>query len=76
MPMLSITSPEERARTLAMLESCQAEEQIARHFHISRSSVTRLIRCARVNGTFADRPSSGRPCITTIRQDNHLLQGD
>ena len=71
MPRLS---PEERTRTLAMLECGQTEEQIARRFHVSCSTVTRLIRRVRVTETVADRPCSGRPRITTVRQDNYVLQ--
>ena len=69
MPRLT---PEERARGLAMLECGRTEKQTARRFHVSRSTLTRLIRRVGVTGTFADRSCSVIPSITTVRQDNYI----
>ena len=65
---------EERARVLAMLECGRTQEQVARRFNVSRSTIRRLVRCVRVTGTYADRPRSGRPRVTSVRQDNFIRQ--
>ena len=65
---------EERARVLAMLECGRTQEQVARRFNVSRSTIRRLVRRVRVTGTFADRPRSGRPRVTSVRQDNFIRQ--
>ena len=59
---------EERARVLAMLECWRTQEQVARRFNIPRWTIRRLVRRVRVTGTFADRPRSGRPRVTSVRQ--------
>jgi transposase len=40
--------------------------------NVSRSTIWRLVRRVRVTGTFADRPRSGRPRVTSVRQDNFI----
>ena len=65
---------EERAQAFAMLESGRTQEQVARRFNVSRSTILRLIRRARDAGTFIDRPCSGRPRVTSIQQDNYIRQ--
>ena len=65
---------EERARVLAMLECGQTQEQVARRFNVSRSTIRRLVRRVKVTGTFADRPRSGRPRVRSVRQDNFKRQ--
>jgi len=65
---------EERAQVLAMLECGRTQEQVARRFNVSRSTIVRLIRRVRDTGTSIDRPRSGRPRVTSIRQDNYIRQ--
>ena len=65
---------EERARVLAMLECGRTQEQVARRFNVSRSTIPRLVRRVRVTETFADRPRSGRPRVASVRQDNLIRQ--
>ena len=38
------------------------------------STIWRLVRRVRVTGTFADQPRSGRPRVTSLRQDNLIHQ--
>ena len=71
MPRLS---SEERAQVLAMLECGRTQEQVSRRFNVSRSTIVRIIRRKRTTGTHADRPRSGRPRVTSIRQDNYIRQ--
>ena len=66
---------EERDLVLAMLECGRSQEQVARRFNVLRSTIWRLVRRVRVMGTFADRlPRSGRPRVTSVRQDNFIRQ--
>ena len=65
---------EERAQVLAMLECGRMQEQVARRYNVSGSTIVHLIRRIRVTGTFADRPRSGRPLVTSVRQDNYVCQ--
>ena len=57
-----------------MLECGRTQEQVARRLNVSRSTIRRLVRRVRVTGTFADRPRSGRPRVTSVRQDNFIRQ--
>ena len=57
-----------------MLDCGRTQEQVARRYNVSLSTIVHLIRCIRVTGTFADRPRSGRPLVTSIRQDNYVRQ--
>ena len=54
----------------AMLECGRMHEQVARRFSVSHSTILRLIRRVRATGTTADRPRSGRPCVTLVGQEN------
>ena len=59
---------------LALLEYGRTQEQVARRFNVSRSAIRRLVRHVIVTGPFADRPRSGRPRVTSVRQDNFICQ--
>ena len=65
---------EERARVLAMLECGQMQKQVARCFNVLRLTIRRLVLRVRVTETFADWPRSGRPHVTSARQDNFIRQ--
>ena len=65
---------EERASVLAMLECGQTQEQVSRRFNVSRWMIWCLVRRVRVTGTFADWPRSGRPRVTSVRQDNFICR--
>ena len=45
---------------------------IARNFQVSKSTITRLYQRLRQTGTINDRPISGRPRITTRRQERYM----
>ncbi|VDI22612.1 Hypothetical predicted protein, partial [Mytilus galloprovincialis] len=46
--------------------------QVANHFNVSRITIARLNTRLRDTGTTNDRPRSGRPRKTTLRQDRHI----
>jgi hypothetical protein len=49
-----------------------AQTQIASHFNVSRMTIYRLMIRLRDTGNTPDRPRSGRPRVTTLRQDRHI----
>ena len=65
---------EVRARSLAMLECGRTQDQVARRFNVSRSTIARLVQRVRATGTFADRPRSGAPRVTSVGQENYIRQ--
>lgn len=71
MPRLS---NEDRARALGMLESGRSQDYVARRFNVARSTVVRLVQRVNVTGSLADRPRSGAPRVTSVRQDNFIRQ--
>ena len=50
----------------------QRQQQVARHFDVHVSNIERLARRLRVPGRVADRPRSGRPRVTSQRQDRAI----
>lgn len=64
----------DRASALAMLECGRTQEQVARRFNVSRSTIVRLCRRVRVTGSFQDTHRTGRPRVTSGRQDVYIRQ--
>ena len=50
----------------------QRQQQVARHFGVHVSTKERLVRRLRETGRVADRPRSGRPRVTSQRQDRAI----
>ena len=50
----------------------QRQQQVARHFGVHVSTIERLVRRLRETGRVADRPRSGRPRVTSQRQDRAI----
>ena len=65
---------EDRAPALAMFECGRTKIHVARRFNVARSNIIRLTRRVREARTFADRPRSVAPRVTTVRQDNYIRQ--
>ena len=62
----------EREQAVGMLLAGMAQTQIANHFNVSRMTIYRLMIRLRDTGNTSDRPRSGRPRVTTLRQDRHI----
>ena len=62
----------ERERAIGMLAAGMTQVQVANHFNVSRMTIARLKTRLRDTGTTNDRPRSGRPRETTLRQDRHI----
>ena len=65
-------SNEQRARAVGMLESGVNQAVVAKEFGVHRSTKSRLQSTFRETNTVADRPRAGRPCVTTLRQDQTI----
>lgn len=62
----------QRERAIGMLHVGRSFTDVARHFHVSISTVQRLWTRLRDTGSTNDRPRSGRPRVTTMGQDRHI----
>ena len=62
----------EREQAVGMLLAGMAQTQIANHFNVSRMTIYRLMIRLRDTGNTSDRQRSGRPRVTTLRQDRHI----
>ena len=69
MPRLSEV---ERGQAIAMLVQGQGQQQVAAHFGVHIRTIERLVQRLRVTGRVNDRPRSGRPRVTTPRQDRFM----
>ena len=62
----------QRGQAIALLMQGQRQQQVARHFGVHVSTIERLVRRLRKTGRVADRPRSGRPRVTSQRQDRAI----
>ena len=62
----------QRGRAIALLMQGQRQQQAANHFGVNISTIEHLVRCLRETGHLADRPRSGRPRMTSRRQDRTI----
>jgi predicted N-acyltransferase len=62
----------EREQAAEMLLAGMAQTQIASHFYVSRMTIYRLMIRLSNTGTTSAHPCSGRPRLTTLRQDRHV----
>lgn len=69
MPRLS---QNERERAVGMVQAGMRYVDVANQFGCSKLTITRLMNRLRQTGTTHDRPRSGRPRVTTERQDRHI----
>ena len=58
----------QRGRAIALLMQGQRQQQSANHFGVNVSTIERLVRRLRET----DRPRSGRPRVTSRRQDRSI----
>ena len=71
---MSLLNNENRARALGMLECGISQNDVARHFGVSRSTIARLVQRVNTTGSLPDRPRSGAPRVTSVRQDVFIRQ--
>ena len=63
---------DQRNVAVQMLLRGTSQAVIARNFQVSKSTITRLYQRLRQMGKTNDRPRSGRPRVTTHRQDRYI----
>jgi len=69
MPRLSEA---ERKQAIGRLQAGESQTEVAAHFHVSQSTVRRLVARFQLSNSTADWPRSGRPRATTRAQDRFL----
>ena len=69
MPRLTI---EQRAEAIGMLRACASVRRVANNFGVSRTIIYKLWEKYQAIGSVKDRPRSGRPGVTTGREDRHI----
>ena len=62
----------QRARAVVLLMQGHRQQQVANHFGVNVSTIERLVRRLRETGYLADRSRSGRPRVTSRRQDRAI----
>ena len=62
----------QRGRAIALLMQGQRQQRVANHFGVNVSTIERLVRHLRETGHLADRSRSGRPRVTSRRQDRTI----
>ena len=65
-------SSEQHARVLGQLEAWATAAHVARVLGVNERTVRRLRQRFATYGTVVDPPRSGRPRVTTLRQDRHI----
>ena len=63
---------DQRSRAVGMLESGLTQKRVAGLFGVARITINRLRQRYRANASVADRPRTGRPRVTTQREDRRL----
>lgn len=71
--MMPRLSPQQRARAYGMLEAGRNARDVARHFGVSEWNIHEIRRRHTQSGSFEDRPRSGRPRVTSRRQDRYIV---
>ena len=62
----------QRGQAIALLMQGQTQRQVAMQFGVNVSTIEQLVRRLRETGRLADRPRTGRPHVTTRRQDRAI----
>ena len=65
-------SREDRQIALGRLQAGQSQSAIARHFHVSQSTISRLWVRFQATRSVADLPRAGRPRATTAAHDRFI----
>src|ERR1700729_1953477 len=64
----------DRARIIALWQEGLSRHQIANRLNFVRSTVSRIISRYEETGEVHSRPRSGRPRVTSIREDRYIAQ--
>ena len=62
----------DRGRAIALILQGRSQRDGAQQFGVHESTISRLVQRLRITGRLTDRPRSGRPRVTTQRQDRRI----
>ena len=62
----------DRGRAIALSLQGRSQRDFAQQFGVHESTISRLVQRLRATGRLTDRPRSGRPRVTTQRQDRRI----
>ena len=62
----------DRGRAIALILQGRSQHDVAQQFGVYESTISRLVQRLRATGRLTDRPRSGRPRVTTQRQDRRV----
>ena len=62
----------DRGRAIALILQGRSQRDVAQQFGVHESTIPRLVQRPRATGRLTDRPRSGRPRVTTQRQDRRI----
>ena len=62
----------DRGRAIALILQGRSQCDVAQQFGVHESTISHLVQRLRATGRLTDRPWSGRPCVTTQRQDRRI----
>ena len=71
MPRLS---QQQRDQALGRLHAGETARRVANHFNVNVRTIYRLQQRVQATGTSSDRPRSGRPPVTTLRQNRQIVR--
>lgn len=63
---------DQRNYALGLLRAGETQTEVARHFNVSQSTISRLLSRFQETGAVTDRPRSGRPRVTTAVEDRFM----
>ena len=62
----------DRGRAIALILQGRSQRDVAQQFGVHESTISRLVQRLRATGRLTDHPRSGRPRVTTQRQDRRI----
>ena len=62
----------DRGKAIALILQGWSQRDVAQPFGVHKSTISRLGQHLRATCRLTDRPRSGRPCVTTQRQDRRI----
>ena len=62
----------DRGRAIALILQGWSQRDVAQEFGVHESTISRLVQRLRATGRLTDRPRSGRPRVTTQRQERRI----
>ena len=62
----------QRNQAVGMIRASVSQNEVSRRFGVQRNTISALWRRYQQSGNTRDRRRSGRPCVTSLRQDTYI----